>query len=123
MTTAVYEEYLSQKEWESYNRGRISEYARHHRISLKERALLLQWLLTEHSIDSNPESLVDQAGRPMDYIEYLRHTGKAYPTEPIQLSGEAGGAGAEPRINFTDVKISAAVSPCIIRCRHGLSIV
>ncbi len=96
MTSRAYEEYLSQKEWESYNRGKISEYARHHRINQKERALLLKWLLTGHSIDSNPENLVGQADCPMDYIEYLRHTGEGCPTDPVQLSGEAGVQGQSP---------------------------
>lgn len=96
MTTTAYEEYISQKEWECYNRGKISEYARHHPISPMERTLLLKWLMSGHSIGSNPWDLADQAGRPLDYIEYLRKSGNACPPEPRQLLGEVGVQGQSP---------------------------
>ena len=72
MTPAVYEDYLSSKEWECFLRGVIKEYARSHPMSIDERNQLLQWALLGNDIHSNPEGCLNDSGESMDYLDYLR---------------------------------------------------
>jgi hypothetical protein len=72
MTIATYEDYLSKKEWECFQRGIIREYSRFHPMSIDERQQVLRWALLGHDIHSNPNGWTDDSGEQVDYLEYLR---------------------------------------------------
>ena len=72
MTIAAYEDFLSKKEWECFQRGIIQEYARFHPMSIDERQHVLRWALLGNDIHSNPNGWIDDSGQPMDYLNYLR---------------------------------------------------
>lgn len=66
------EEYLREKEWECYLRGKISEYAYHTPLTASEYRGLLDWMLEGHCLHTNPFGLTNAEGKPMDYIKALR---------------------------------------------------
>ena len=72
MTMADYEDFLSKKEWECFQRGIIWEYARFHPMNTDERQNVLRWALPGNDIHSNPNGWTDDSGQPMDYLNYLR---------------------------------------------------
>jgi hypothetical protein len=72
MTVAAYEDFLSKKEWECFQRGIIREYTRFHPMSIDERQKVLRWALSGNDIHSNPNGWTDDSGQPMDYLNYLR---------------------------------------------------
>ena len=72
MTVAAYEDFLSKKEWECFQRGIIREYARFHPMSIDERQQVLRWALLGNDIHSNPNGWTDDSGEQVDYLEYLR---------------------------------------------------
>ena len=72
MTTATYEDFLSNKEWECFLRGMIHEYARFHPMSIDERQQILRWVLLGNDIHNNPKGWKDDSGKPIDYLDFLR---------------------------------------------------
>ena len=76
MTIAAYENYLSQKEWECFLRGMVREYAHSHPMSISERDHLMRWLMTGHGIHENPNGLSSPSGEPVDYLYFLRSSGR-----------------------------------------------
>lgn len=69
MTTAAYEDYLRQKEWECFLRGMVREYAHIHSMSIDERGQSVRWLMPGHDIHNNPGGLSDPSGVPVDYLD------------------------------------------------------
>ena len=66
------EEYLREKEWECYLRGKISEYAYHTPVIALEYRRLLDRMFKGHCLHMNLFGLTNAEGKPMDYIKALR---------------------------------------------------